>query len=114
MADKKGNIFKRLGKKISDVFAELKRVTWPTGEKLAKTAAVVLLVIVFFAVYLTLIGNGGRWILDKVGFYTIVETTATTTAASETSAETTPATSESTGETSGEATSASTESQAEG
>lgn len=114
MADNKGNIFKRLGKKISDVFAELKRVTWPTGEKLAKTAAVVLLVIVFFAVYLTLIGNGGRWILDKVGFYTIVETTATTTAASETSAETTPATSESTGETSGEATSASTESQAEG
>ena len=55
--------------------AELKRVTWPTGEKLAKTAAVVLLVIVFFAVYLTLIGNGGRWILDKVGFYDIVETT---------------------------------------
>ena len=80
MADNKGNIFKRLGKKVSDVFAELKRVTWPTGEKLAKTAAVVLLVIVFFAVYLTLIGNGGRWILDKVGFYDIVETTATTEA----------------------------------
>ena len=94
MADNKGNIFKRLGKKISDVFAELKRVTWPTGEKLAKTAAVVLLVIVFFAVYLTLIGNGGRWILDKVGFYDIVETTVAaetvpetvaTTAATETS-----------------------------
>ena len=79
MADNKGNIFKRIGKKISDVFAELKRVTWPTGEKLAKTAAVVLLVIVFFAVYLTLIGNGGRWILDQIGFYDIVETTATTT-----------------------------------
>ena len=77
MADNKGNIFKRLGKKISDIFAELKRVTWPAGEKLAKTAAVVLLVIVFFAVYLTLIGNGGRWILDKVGFYDIVETTET-------------------------------------
>ena len=80
MADNKGNFFKRLGKKISDVFAELKRVTWPTGEKLAKTAAVVLLVIVFFAVYLTLIGNGGRWILDKVGFYDVVETTVATEA----------------------------------
>ena len=67
MADNKGNFFKRLGKKISDVFAELKRVTWPTGEKLAKTAAVVLLVIVFFAVYLTLLGNGGRWILMDFG-----------------------------------------------
>ena len=83
MADNKGNIFKRLGKKISDVFAELKRVTWPTGEKLAKTAAVVLLVIVFFAVYLTLIGSGGRWILDKVGFYDIVETTVEETEASD-------------------------------
>ena len=89
MADNKGNIFKRFAKKVSDVFAELKRVTWPTGEKLAKTAAVVLLVIVFFAVYLTLIGNGGRWILDKVGFYDIVETTATTTTEA---AETTAAT----------------------
>jgi len=90
MADNKGNFFKRFIKKISDVFAELKRVTWPTGEKLAKTAAVVLLVIVFFAVYLTLIGNGGRWILDRVGFYDVVETTATTTVA-ETTAETTAA-----------------------
>ena len=88
MADNKGNIFKRLGKKISDVFAELKRVTWPTGEKLAKTAAVVLLVIVFFAVYLTLIGNGGRWILDKVGFYDIVETTVAVETVPETEATT--------------------------
>ena len=88
MADNKGNIFKRLGKKISDIFAELKRVTWPTGEKLAKTAAVVLLVIVFFAVYLTLIGNGGRWILDKVGFYDIVETTVPVETVAETEATT--------------------------
>ena len=88
MADNKGNIFKRLGKKISDVFAELKRVTWPTGEKLAKTAAVVLLVIVFFAVFLTLIGNGGRWILDKVGFYDIVETTVPVETVAETEATT--------------------------
>ena len=98
MADKKGNIFKRFGKRVSDIIAELKRVTWPTGEKLAKTSAVVLLVIVFFAVYLTLISDGGRWILDKIGFYDIVETTATeasteatteaVTEASETSEET--------------------------
>ena len=98
MADKKGNIFKRFGKRVSDIIAELKRVTWPTGEKLAKTSAVVLLVIVFFAVYLTLISDGGRWLLDKIGFYDIVETTATeatteaateaATEASETSEET--------------------------
>ena len=98
MADKKGNIFKRFGKKISDIIAELKRVTWPTGEKLAKTSAVVLLVIVFFAVYLTLISDGGRWLLDKIGFYDIVETTATeaTTEAATEAATEAPETSEET------------------
>ena len=92
MADKKGNIFTRIAKSFSDVIAELKRVTWPTKEKLAKTSAVVLLVIVFFAVYLTIIGSGGRWVLDKIGFYNIVETTAAATAKETTAAsETTPA-----------------------
>ena len=90
MADNKGNIFQRIAKGFTDVIAELKRVTWPTKDKLAKTSAVVLLVIVFFAVYLTIIGSGGRWVLDKIGFYDIVETTATTEA-SETTAETTAA-----------------------
>ncbi len=84
MADKKDNIFKRIGKKFSDIIAELKRVTWPAKDKLVKTSAVVLLVILFFAVYLTLIGTGGRWILDKVGFYDVVETEPTiATSASE-------------------------------
>ena len=84
MADKKGNIFQRIAKSFTDVIAELKRVTWPTKDKLAKTSAVVLLVILFFAVYLTLIGTGGRWILDKVGFYDVVETEPTiATSASE-------------------------------
>ena len=91
MADNKGNIFKRIAKKFTEIIAELKRVTWPTGEKLAKTAAVVLLVIVVFAVYLTLLSGGGRWVLDKVGFYDIVETTATS-AVAETAAATEAAT----------------------
>ena len=96
MAEKKGNIFKRAGKAFTDVIAELKRVTWPTKEKLTKTSAVVLLVIVFFAVYLTIIGSGGRWVLDKIGFYDIVETSATTTVAGETTAAETTAASETT------------------
>ena len=83
MADKKDNIFKRIGKKFTDIIAELKRVTWPAKDKLAKTSAVVLLVILFFAVYLTLIGNGGRWILDSIGFYDVVETEATIPTTSE-------------------------------
>lgn len=103
MADKKGNIFTRIAKSFGDVIAELKRVTWPTREKLTKTSAVVLLVIVFFAVYLTIIGSGGRWVLDRIGFYNIVETTATETAETTAASETTPAS---------ETTAASTESSA--
>ncbi|MBO4426651.1 MAG: preprotein translocase subunit SecE [Clostridiales bacterium] len=83
MADKKDNIFKRIGKKFTDIIAELKRVTWPSKDKLAKTSAVVLLVILFFAVYLTLIGTGGRWVLDQIGFYDVVETEATIPTTSE-------------------------------
>ncbi|MBR5359224.1 MAG: preprotein translocase subunit SecE [Clostridiales bacterium] len=83
MADKKDNIFKRIGKKFTDIIAELKRVTWPPKDKLAKTSAVVLLVILFFAVYLTLIGTGGRWVLDQIGFYDVVETEATIPTTSE-------------------------------
>ena len=103
MADKKGNFIQRAGKAFTDVIAELKRVTWPTKEKLAKTSAVCLLVIVFFAIYLTIIGSGGRWVLDKIGFYNIVETTATETAETTAASETTPAS---------ETTAASTESSA--
>ena len=91
MADNKGNIFQRIAKGFTDVIAELKRVTWPTKDKLAKTSAVVLLVIVFFAVYLTIIGSGGRWVLDKIGFYNIVETTAASTEATTAASETTAA-----------------------
>ena len=93
----KGNIFKRIGKGFNDVISELKKVVWPTPEKLKSTSAVVLLVIVFFAVFLTFIGSGGRWLLDKIGFYdktevTTAPTTVEETTAATTTAETTPAT----------------------
>ena len=84
--NKKGNIFQRIGKGFKDVIAELKKVVWPSKEKLRNTSAVVLLVIVFFAVFLTLIGNGGRWLLDKVGFYNVVETSAEATTVDTTAA----------------------------
>ena len=84
--NKKGNIFQRIGKGFKDVIGELKKVVWPTKEKLRNTSAVVLLVIVFFAVFLTLIGNGGRWLLDKVGFYNVVETSAEATTVDTTAA----------------------------
>lgn len=81
MADKKKpNIFKRIAQKFNDVRLELKRVIWPTKEKLAQNSAVVLVVIIVCAILLTAIGKGAGWILEKSGFYKQnVETTASTT-----------------------------------
>lgn len=96
---KKGNIFTRIAQGFKDVRSELKKCTWPSKEKLKTTSAVVLVCILFFAIYLSVISSGGRWLLEKVGFYEQVEITTTTTVAETTPA---PTTVEETTETSAE------------
>ena len=86
MADKKKNVFERIGAKFRSVVSELKKVVWPSKEKLKSIAAVVFVVILFFAIYLTAITEGGHYLLEKAGFYDLVE--VTTVAESETEAET--------------------------
>jgi len=83
MADnkKKPNIFKRIAQKFNDVRLELKRVIWPTKEKLVQTSAVVLVVIAVCAILLTAIGKGSSWVLEKVGFYKQTQETTESTAA---------------------------------
>jgi len=87
MADKKKkNIFARIGATFKGVIAELKKVTWPSKEKLKSIAAVVFVVIIFFAILLYAISEGGHKILDKVGFYDQLDPTEETTLASESAA----------------------------
>ncbi len=89
MADKskKKNVFQRMGQVFKEVRQELRKSVWPTREKLRNTSAVVLLVILFFAVFLSVIAIGGRWALDKANFYDEVEQTA---AAGDITAQTSP------------------------
>lgn len=79
MAEKssKKNIFQKIGQVFKEVRQELKKSVWPSKEKLKATSAVVLAVILFFAVFLSFISIGGRWALDKANFYDEVEPTAT-------------------------------------
>ena len=49
-AEKKPNIFVRMGRKLKEVFSELKKVTWPTFGKVVKATGVVLVVVVIFLV----------------------------------------------------------------
>ena len=55
---KKPNIFVRMGRKIKEVFSELKRVTWPSFPKVLKSTGVVLAVVVVFLVVVTAINYG--------------------------------------------------------
>ena len=53
-----------LGKRIKDVFSELKRVTWPTFPKVVKATGVVLVVVLIFTVIVTGINFGLQALLD--------------------------------------------------
>lgn len=57
---------KSFGKKIKDVFSELKRVTWPTFPKVVKATCVVLVVVLIFTVVVTGINQGLQALLDLV------------------------------------------------
>ena len=100
MADKKKeNIFKRIATRFVEVRQELKRVIWPSKEKLIQTSAIVFAVIVAFTVILTMVSQGGTAILDKVGFYNqVIETTTVPTAPTTIPVETTEGSDETTAE----------------
>lgn len=46
--EKKGNIFKRIGRKFKELWSELKKITWPTSKTVAKNTVVVIVVILIF------------------------------------------------------------------
>ena len=63
-AKTKPNIFVRMGRKIKEVFAELKKVTWPSFPKALKATGVVLVVVVIFLVVFTGINFGLTKLLE--------------------------------------------------
>lgn len=57
-AVKKPNIFVRMGRKIKEVFSELKKVTWPSFGKIVKSTGAVLAVVIAFLIVFTAINYG--------------------------------------------------------
>jgi len=53
-----------LGKRIKDVFSELKRVTWPSFSKVVKATGVVIVVVLIFTVVITAINYGLQYLLE--------------------------------------------------
>ncbi len=64
--DKKPNFFVSMGKKIKEVFSELKRVTWPTFPKVVKSTCVALGVVLLFLIVVSGINFGLQALLDLV------------------------------------------------
>lgn len=56
--EKRPNIFVRMGRKLKEVFSELKRVSWPTFGKVLKATGAVLLVVSIFTLLFTGINAG--------------------------------------------------------
>ena len=62
--EKRPNVFVRMGRKLKEVFSELKRVTWPSFGKVVKATGVVLVVVLIFTVIITGINFGLQKLLE--------------------------------------------------
>ena len=65
-AVKKPNIFVRMGRKLKEVFSELKKVTWLSFGKVIKSTGAVLAVVIVFLVVFTAINYGLGALLDLI------------------------------------------------
>ena len=54
----KPNLFVRMGRKLKEVFSEIKKVSWPTFPKVMKQTGIVLGVVALFMVVITLMDFG--------------------------------------------------------
>ena len=58
LKSKKPNVFVRMGRKLKEVFSEIKKVSWPSFDKVVKQTAIVLGVVLMFMVVITLMDLG--------------------------------------------------------
>ena len=65
-AVKKPNILVRMGRKIKEVFSELKKVTWPTFGKVMKATGTVILIVVLFLIVITAVNYGLSELLQLI------------------------------------------------
>ena len=56
--NKKPNVFVRIGRKLKEVFSEIKKVSWPSFGKVVKQTGVVIGVVLIFVILITAIDFG--------------------------------------------------------
>ncbi len=65
-AEKKPNIFVRMGRKLKEVFSELKKVTWPSFGNVSNSSGIVIIVIVSCLRVLTAVHYGLGELLNLI------------------------------------------------
>lgn len=62
----RAGFFARTGQFLTDVRAEMKRVSWPSGSDVQNTTVIVVIAVIFFAVYLYAIDRGLVFLITQL------------------------------------------------
>ena len=66
IAGPRAGFFARTGQFLSDVRAEMKRVSWPSSTDVKNTTIIVVIAVIFFAVYLFVIDRGIAFVITQL------------------------------------------------
>jgi preprotein translocase subunit SecE len=62
----RAGFFARTGQFLSDVRAEMKRVSWPSSTDVKNTTVIVVIAVIFFAIYLFVIDRGIAFLITQL------------------------------------------------
>jgi preprotein translocase subunit SecE len=62
----RAGFFSRTSQFISDVRAEMKRVSWPSATDVKNTTIIVIIAVIFFAIYLFVIDRGIAFVITQL------------------------------------------------
>ncbi|MBV9210962.1 MAG: preprotein translocase subunit SecE [Acidobacteria bacterium] len=66
MTGARAGFFTRASQFLADVRAEMRRVSWPTMIDVRNTTIIVLVAVIFFAVYLFLVDRGVAFLITQL------------------------------------------------
>ena len=65
----RAGFFARTGQFLNDVRAEMKRVSWPSSTDVKNTTIIVVIAVIFFAIYLFVIDRGIAFLITQLDHF---------------------------------------------
>ena len=66
MSGARAGFFERIVQFLSDVRAEMRRVSWPSANDVKNTTIITLVAVIFFAVYLWVVDQGWAFLIMEL------------------------------------------------